>query len=276
MIIKPNRIEVAAVMVALATAGVGVPAFAQTKATASWDTCYSLANQRGAGRLPARALGGAFASASVPKHTSRSRAATPFRTDSAHNIGSPMICNATTATSPTGRSSGSMTDFSVQQEAAMSTRKSILTTASTLALILAGFAGISTFAACRSHLERTAPILPAGNWPRGAADGSAKYSLSWAGDRPDAHARSQSEAKDRLADVVDSVKPAVVSVTAKYLDRSDADDSRVPCCLRETIGRRAPHADNLSRNRFPRLAGWLCGDQSSCGRSEPHRRGHHR
>jgi hypothetical protein len=81
MIIKPNRIEVAAVMVALATAGVAVPAFAHTKATASWDTCYSLANERGAGRLPAPALGGAFASASVPKHTSLSRPATRFRTE---------------------------------------------------------------------------------------------------------------------------------------------------------------------------------------------------
>jgi hypothetical protein len=81
MIIKPNSIEVAAVMVALATAGVAVPAFAHTKATLSRDTCYSLANERGAGRLPARALGGAFASASVPKHTSRSRAATTFRTE---------------------------------------------------------------------------------------------------------------------------------------------------------------------------------------------------
>ena len=113
MIIKPNRIAVAAVMVALATAGVAVPAFAHTKATVSWDTCYSRANEKGAdgrvkgggssdyarhnlfmdqcmagkipltvqGRLPARELGGAFASASVPKHTSRRRAATKFRAE---------------------------------------------------------------------------------------------------------------------------------------------------------------------------------------------------
>jgi S1-C subfamily serine protease len=119
-----------------------------------------------------------------------------------------------------------MTDFGVQQEAAMSIQKWILTTGSTFALIVAGSAGISTFGVPPLALERIAPILRAGNWPRGAADESARYSLSWAGERPD-HARSGPEAKDRLADVVDSVKPAVVSVTAKYLDRADADDSRL-------------------------------------------------
>jgi len=108
----------------------------------------------------------------------------------------------------------------------MSTKKWILTTGSTLALIIAGSAGISTFGVPLA-LERTAPILRAGNWPRGAADVSARYSLSWASERPDAHARSGPEAKDRFADVVDSVKPAVVSVTAKYLDRADADDPRL-------------------------------------------------
>lgn len=108
----------------------------------------------------------------------------------------------------------------------MSIQKWILTTGSTFALIVAGSAGISTFGVPPLALERIAPILRAGNWPRGAADESARYSLSWAGERPD-HARSGPEAKDRLADVVDSVKPAVVSVTAKYLDRADADDSRL-------------------------------------------------
>jgi hypothetical protein len=42
MIIKPNRIEVAALMVALATAGVAVPAFAHTKATVRWTLATHL------------------------------------------------------------------------------------------------------------------------------------------------------------------------------------------------------------------------------------------
>jgi uncharacterized membrane protein len=53
MSIKLNSVGVAAV---LATpAGITVPAFAQTKATPSWDTCYSLSVERGA--VPARGAG---------------------------------------------------------------------------------------------------------------------------------------------------------------------------------------------------------------------------
>jgi hypothetical protein len=112
MTIKRNSVGVAAVLATLATAGITVPAFAQTKATPSWDTCYSLSVERGAapgrggattadaqhnafmdqclaGRIPltaegsprARSLGGDFASASVPKHASRRRAATRSRTE---------------------------------------------------------------------------------------------------------------------------------------------------------------------------------------------------
>jgi len=102
MTIKLNSVGVAAVLATLATAGITVPAFAQTKATASWDTCYSLSVERGAapgrgggtnadaqhnafmdqclarkipptaeGSPPARLRGGTFASASMPKHKGR-------------------------------------------------------------------------------------------------------------------------------------------------------------------------------------------------------------
>jgi RNA polymerase sigma-32 factor len=86
---------------------------AQTKATVSWDTCFSLAVERGAeqakgadvcqfsqhnafmdqsmaGKIPLtadgsppvmRSLGGAFASASVPKHGNRHRATTRSQTE---------------------------------------------------------------------------------------------------------------------------------------------------------------------------------------------------
>jgi hypothetical protein len=112
MIIKPSPATLAGVLVAVTTAGIAVSAFAQTKATVSSDTCYSLAVERGsgpqqsgapehsqhkafmdqcmAGNIPlttersppaTSSLGGAFASASVPKHTSRRRAAPSFRTE---------------------------------------------------------------------------------------------------------------------------------------------------------------------------------------------------
>jgi hypothetical protein len=111
MIIKPNCVAVAAVLAALATAGISGTGFAQTKATVSRDACYSLAVERGsgphqsgapehsqhkafidqcmAGKIPLTAersppatssLGGAFASASVPKHRSRPDAVTRSRT----------------------------------------------------------------------------------------------------------------------------------------------------------------------------------------------------
>jgi hypothetical protein len=110
MTIKLHSVAVAAVLATLATAGITVPAFAQTKATPSWDTCYSFSVERGAapgrggattadsqhnafmdqclaGKIPltaegsprARSLGGDFASASVPKH--KRRAATRSRTE---------------------------------------------------------------------------------------------------------------------------------------------------------------------------------------------------
>ena len=112
MIIKPNCVAVAAVLAALATSSITPTAFAQTNATVSWDTCYPLSIERGAGRdkgggtkessqhkafmdqcmagkIPltaersppaTRSLGGAFASA-VPKHKSRHRATTRSRTE---------------------------------------------------------------------------------------------------------------------------------------------------------------------------------------------------
>jgi hypothetical protein len=108
----------------------------------------------------------------------------------------------------------------------MARRKSILT-ASTLALIVTGFVGLSALGGVLLASNRFARILPAGEWPRiGVDDGSAEYGISWAGDRLSTDARGQSEAKDRLADVVDYVRPTVVSVTAKYLDRSGAVGSR--------------------------------------------------
>jgi uncharacterized membrane protein len=113
MTIKRNSVAIAAVLAAVAITSIAVPAFAQTKATAGWDTCYAAALERGsgpnrgggtkehsqhkafmdqcmAGRIPLTAersppattsLGGAFASASPPKHASRHRAAARSRTE---------------------------------------------------------------------------------------------------------------------------------------------------------------------------------------------------
>jgi hypothetical protein len=112
MTIKHNSVAVAAVLAAVAITSIAVPAFAQTKATASWDACYAAALERGSGRqkggsvregsqhdafmnqcvagkIPLTAagsppattsLGRAFASASLPRHASRHRAATKSRT----------------------------------------------------------------------------------------------------------------------------------------------------------------------------------------------------
>lgn len=108
MIIKHNSVAVAAILAGLAITSIAVPAFAQTKATAGWDSCYAAAVERGSGRqkggevrggsqhtafmdqcmagkIPLTAersppamtsLGRAFASASLPKHARRHRAAT--------------------------------------------------------------------------------------------------------------------------------------------------------------------------------------------------------
>jgi hypothetical protein len=113
MTIKHNSVAVAAVLAAVAITSIAVPAFAQTKASAGWDTCYSAALERGsgpnrgggtkehsqhnafmdqcmAGKVPLTAersppattsLGGAFASASPPRHASRHRAATRSGTE---------------------------------------------------------------------------------------------------------------------------------------------------------------------------------------------------
>jgi uncharacterized membrane protein len=118
MTIKHNSVAVAAVLAAVATTSIAVPAFAQTKATAGWDTCYAAALERGsgpnrgggtkehsqhkafmdqcmAGKVPLTAersppaatpLGGAFASASLPKHVSRHRAAARSRTELAPRL----------------------------------------------------------------------------------------------------------------------------------------------------------------------------------------------
>jgi uncharacterized membrane protein len=108
MIIKHNSVAVAAVLAAVAITSIAVPAFAQTKATAGWDTCYSAALERGSGRhrensqhdafmdqcmagkIPltaernppaTRSLDRAFAPASLPKHASRHRAVTRPRAE---------------------------------------------------------------------------------------------------------------------------------------------------------------------------------------------------
>jgi hypothetical protein len=49
MIIKPNIVAIAAVLVALAAPAVAVPAFARDNQTPTWDTCYPLAVERGSG-----------------------------------------------------------------------------------------------------------------------------------------------------------------------------------------------------------------------------------
>jgi hypothetical protein len=49
MVIKPNAFLVAAVLAALATPGVAVPAFAKDNRAPAWDTCFALAVERGAG-----------------------------------------------------------------------------------------------------------------------------------------------------------------------------------------------------------------------------------
>src|SRR6202035_4347793 len=49
MISKHNSVAVAAVLAAVASTSIAVPAFAQTKATAGWDACYAAAIERGSG-----------------------------------------------------------------------------------------------------------------------------------------------------------------------------------------------------------------------------------
>jgi serine protease Do len=106
------------------------------------------------------------------------------------------------------------------------TRKS-LRTGSALVLIVVGAVALSIFGdALPFASARFGRFLPQGEWFRVGADkGQASYGIRWAGYRLGANAGGEFEAKDRLADLVVSVKPAVVSVTAKYLDGSDADGS---------------------------------------------------
>jgi hypothetical protein len=78
----------------------------------------------------------------------------------------------------------------------MSTRKSILR-GSALALIGAGFVGLSAFGVLTLASDRIGWI-PGGEWPRiGAEDASAGYGISWTGDRLGTEARDESEAKHR-------------------------------------------------------------------------------
>ncbi len=49
MITKPNTVAIVAIVAALATPGVAVPAFARTNQTPTWDACFALAVERGSG-----------------------------------------------------------------------------------------------------------------------------------------------------------------------------------------------------------------------------------
>jgi hypothetical protein len=49
MVTKPNTIAIAAILAALATSGVAVPAFAKDNQTPTWDACFTLAVERGSG-----------------------------------------------------------------------------------------------------------------------------------------------------------------------------------------------------------------------------------
>lgn len=49
MVTKSNTVVIAAIVAALATPGVAIPAFARNNQTPTWDTCYALAVERGSG-----------------------------------------------------------------------------------------------------------------------------------------------------------------------------------------------------------------------------------
>jgi len=49
MVTKPNTVAIAAIVAALATPGVAIPAFARANQTPTWDTCFTLAVERGSG-----------------------------------------------------------------------------------------------------------------------------------------------------------------------------------------------------------------------------------
>lgn len=46
---KPNTVAVAAILAALATPGVTIPAFARDNQAPTWDACFNLAVERGSG-----------------------------------------------------------------------------------------------------------------------------------------------------------------------------------------------------------------------------------
>jgi hypothetical protein len=49
MVTKPNTVAIAAILAALATPGVAIPAFARDNQPPTWDACYALALERGSG-----------------------------------------------------------------------------------------------------------------------------------------------------------------------------------------------------------------------------------
>jgi hypothetical protein len=76
----------------------------------------------------------------------------------------------------------------------MSSRKSIVR-GSALALIGAGFVGLSAIGVLTLASDRIRWI-PGGEWPRiGAEDASVGYGVSWAGDRLGTETRDEFEAK---------------------------------------------------------------------------------
>jgi hypothetical protein len=46
---KPNTVAVAAILAALATTGVAIPAFARDNQASTWEACFALAVERGSG-----------------------------------------------------------------------------------------------------------------------------------------------------------------------------------------------------------------------------------
>jgi hypothetical protein len=49
MVTKPNAVAITALLAALATPNVAIPAFARDNQTPTWDACYTLAVERGSG-----------------------------------------------------------------------------------------------------------------------------------------------------------------------------------------------------------------------------------
>src|SRR5215471_18871629 len=49
MVAKPDTVRIAAIFAVFATCSVAIPAFARDYQTPTWDTCYTLAVERGSG-----------------------------------------------------------------------------------------------------------------------------------------------------------------------------------------------------------------------------------